>query len=207
MKPDSTDIRACLFDLGGVVIEIDFQRAFNEWASAAGMDSRAIADRFRFDDAYSCHERGEIEASVYFNHLRTSLGIDLSDSEFARGWGAIYVGEMPGIRETLSMLATKLPLYAFTNSNPTHEQFWEVSYRDLLQPFQQVFNSSSLGCRKPELAAFQAVSLEIDIPLVNIMFFDDLQENVDGAVAAGLHAVRVASAEDVRDATTYLWPS
>lgn len=71
------DIQALLFDLGGVVIDIDFRRAFDTWASASATDPQVIADRFRFDEAYSRHERGQIDASQYFAHLRQCLEIDL----------------------------------------------------------------------------------------------------------------------------------
>ena len=206
MPDRDSDIRALLFDLGGVVVEIDFQRAFDTWAEAARADPGVLGDRFRFDEAYERHERGEIGAAEYFDHLRESLGVDLSDEEMARGWCAIYVDEVPGMREALRTLATRLPIYAFTNSNPTHQQFWEPRYRAVLEPFRRIFNSSSLGLRKPELSAFRAVSTEISIPLSSIMFFDDLQENVDGARAAGLYAVCVNSSEDVRNATAFLGP-
>ena len=43
---------ALLFDLGGVVIEIDFGRAFARWAAASGTPADTIRSRFSFDAAY-----------------------------------------------------------------------------------------------------------------------------------------------------------
>ncbi len=203
-ETDAVEIQALLFDLGGVIIDIDFQRALDAWASAAAVDVKSIAHRFAFDEAYARHERGEISGSEYFDHLRSTLELDLYDSEFTRGWNSIYVGEMPGIRPVLAGLAQRLPLYALTNSNATHEQFWAREYHDLLRPFRRIFNSCALGCRKPEAEAFRVVSEEIGVELTDILFFDDLQENVVGAIDAGVRAVRVASAEDVVRATRWV---
>jgi hypothetical protein len=64
---DHAPIRALLFDLGGVVIELDFKRAFRVWADSSSGDPADIARRFAFDEAYRQHERGEIGASEYFS--------------------------------------------------------------------------------------------------------------------------------------------
>src|SRR5262249_54516287 len=119
---DSAD--ALLFDLGGVVIEIDFNRAFARWATHACHHLDTIKAKFAFDCFYQQHERGEIGASEYFASLRVSLGIDLSDPQFVDGWNAIYVREVPGMAALLQRAKAKLPLYAFTNSNPTHQHVW-----------------------------------------------------------------------------------
>jgi FMN phosphatase YigB (HAD superfamily) len=193
-------ISALLFDLGGVVIEIDFGRAFTRWAALAGVPADTIRSRFSFDDAYEQHERGEIEAAEYFVALRASLQIDLSDAELTDGWNAIYCGEVAGIRALLGTLDGRLPLYAFTNSNPTHQAFWAPRYAELLKSFRKVFVSAEMGLRKPEAAAFAAIAREIGVPVERIMFFDDTRANVEAALAIGMPAVLVRSIDDVKKA-------
>jgi len=197
-------VDALLFDLGGVVIDIDFGRAFASWAAAAQLPVETIRSRFSFDAAYERHERGEITGADYFTALRSSLGIELSDAALALGWNAIYVDEVPGIRALLQRLAGRLPLYAFTNSNVTHQAFWTVRYADLLQPFRKVFISSEMGLRKPEPPAFEAIASEIGVPLERILFFDDTRVNVEGALAIGVQAVLVRSIDDVKKAVAEL---
>ena len=193
-------VEALLFDLGGVVIEIDFGRAFASWAAASGTPAETIRGRFSFDEPYERHERGEITGAEYFAALRASLGVDLSDADLAAGWNAIYLAEVPGIRLLLRTLEGRLPLYAFTNSNVTHQAFWAVRYADILKPFRKVFVSSEMGLRKPEPAAFAHIAAEIGVRLDRILFFDDTRVNVDGARAIGMPAVLVRSLEDVATA-------
>ena len=188
---------AALFDLGGVVLAIDFQRMFARWAEASGEELETIRERFTFDTFYARHERGEIQALEYFASLRSSLRIDLSDAQFAEGWSAIYVGEIPGVAGLLRSLRDRVPLYAFTNSNATHMQVWANVYADTLKSFRRVFVSSEMGMRKPEPQAFAAISTAIGVPLDRILFFDDSRENVDGALAVGMQAVQVRSIEDI----------
>ncbi len=192
-----TGFDAALFDLGGVVLEIDFNRMFARWAESSGEPLETIRGRFTFDTFYARHERGEIQAGEYFASLRSSLGIVLSDAQFAEGWTAIYVGEIPGVAGLLRSLADQLPLYAFTNSNAIHMRVWAKAYADTLKTFRRVFVSSEIGMRKPEPQAFAAISTAIGVSLDRILFFDDTRENVDGALAVGMQAVHVRSTEDI----------
>src|SRR2546421_13038946 len=93
---------ALLFDLGGVVIDIDFSRAFAHWAACAGCDERLVRERFSPDAVYNRHEIGEIGIDEYFANLRSSLGIDLTHAQFLEGWNAIFIGEVPGIAGLLA---------------------------------------------------------------------------------------------------------
>jgi putative hydrolase of the HAD superfamily len=188
---------ALLFDLGGVVIEINFDLVFSYWAACSNRSLEVIKSKFSFDDFYKRHERGEIDAPEYFDSLRASLGIDITDSQFVDGWNAIYVREVPGIAALLRRAKARLPLYAFSNSNPTHQRVWAKRFSDVLGLFQAVFVSSEMGTRKPEPEAFHAVAKAIGIEMHRIVFFDDSIENVDGAHAIGLRAVHVRSLADI----------
>jgi len=189
-------INALLFDLGGVVIDIDFDRVFLSWAVASGVPQETIAARFSFDLAYLAHERGEIEASAYFDSLRNSLGINISDEQFAAGWNAVFVGEMPNIRSVIEQAAKTCPLYLFSNTNQIHKQYWSEKYCETLRPFRELFASSELKQRKPSTEAFHAVARRIGVAPSQIAFFDDLAENVEGARVAGLNAFHVRSASE-----------
>ena len=193
---------AWLFDLGNVVMGIDFDRALGHWADAAGRDVDDLRQRFHFDEAYERHERGEIDGEEYFASLRSLLSIDLTDEQLASGWNAIYTGLITEVASLLPALARSRPLYAFTNTNFTHHRAWAALYARTMAPFERVFLSCSMGLRKPEAAAFAAVAQGIGAPLERILFFDDTHENVIGAQAAGMAAVWVRSPQDVIDAVT-----
>ena len=95
LTPTSAD--ALLFDLGRVVLDIDFSRALACWAGHAGCEPAHLIGRFSPDDAYKRHERGEISDAEFFAALRGSLGIEVTDAQFLEGWNAIFTGEMPEI--------------------------------------------------------------------------------------------------------------
>ncbi len=199
-------VDALLFDLGRVVIDIDFDRAFSRWATHAGCDPAVIKARFTHDSAYRRHERGEIGSEEYFASLRSCLGISISEAQLLDGWNAIFIGEMAGMAPLLASLARQMPLYAFTNSNRAHELYWSKQFSGILSHFRQVYVSSSIGMRKPTLEAFAHVVKAVGASPERIVFFDDLRENVEGALAARLQAFQVSTSADVANALATILP-
>lgn len=198
LSPNSAD--ALLFDLGRVVLDIDFNRALACWAGHAGCAPSELAARFVREEAYRHHEVGRIEDAAYFETLRASLGIGISDAQFLEGWNAIFTGEMPGIAPLLKRAAGRLPLYAFSNTNRPHVEYFSKEYADVLGHFRELFLSSTIGLRKPDAAAYDHVVKAIGLPASRIVFFDDLADNIAGARACGLTAVHVTSPDDVAKA-------
>lgn len=187
-----------MFDLGGVVFGIDLERACSHWSSHSGVPAETIRSRFRIDQWYERHERGEIGAAEYFDTLRDTLGIAISDEQFAAGWNAIFKEESAEVFELLRCLSPRIPIYAFSNSNVIHQEFWERKYAKTLALFRQVFVSCEIGLRKPEAAAFRHVIACIGSEPENLLFFDDTAENVDGARDIGMSAVEVRGFGDIR---------
>jgi hypothetical protein len=84
LAPGTTD--ALLFDLGRVVLDIDFSKAIACWAAHSGRKPSDLVARFVRDDIYRQHEIGRIDDAAYFDSLRASLGIGISDDQFLEGW-------------------------------------------------------------------------------------------------------------------------
>ena len=203
LSPGSAD--ALLFDLGRVVLDIDFSKVVACWAGHAGCDPAHLAGRFSWrDEFYQRHEKGEISDGEFFAALRALLGVELTDAQFLEGWNRIFAGEMLGISKLLARAAQRLPLYAFSNTNRAHVEHFSAAYADVLGHFREIFLSSAIGLRKPDAAAYDHVVKAIGVPAGRIVFFDDLAENIEGARARGLLAVQVRSSVDVAEALAAL---
>jgi glucose-1-phosphatase len=196
---DASLFDAIVFDLGGVVFDIDFRRAIDRWAETASCDPALLQARFSHDEAGIRYETGQIADAAFFQSLRTSLGVALSDAALLEGWNAIFIGEVPGISGVIADAAAKRTLYAFSNTNPAHQSHFSTRFADVLSHFRQVFVSSDIGLRKPDAAAFHHVVEAIGVPAGRILFFDDGLANIEGARACGIKAVHVTSPSTVPD--------
>jgi FMN phosphatase YigB (HAD superfamily) len=200
----SRKVDALVFDLGGVVIDVDLDRAFATWAEHVGSTTEILRPRFSVDAMIKRHEIGAIDDQQFYNGLRAALGIDISFDQFIAGWNAILVGEMPGIVALLERMAGVIPLYAFSNTNRIHELVWSKRFAGTLRHFREIFVSSTIGMRKPDAEAFDFVVREIGVPADRVAFFDDVIENVEGARARRLHAFHVKSTADIERAIAEL---
>lgn len=195
--PGSTEIDALLYDFGGVLIEIDFDRIFRRWAELAQAPFEQVKGRFSHGGAYRRHERGEIDLPRYYEALRKELGIELTDEQFTDGWQRVFGREHPEVVDAIRALAPRIPQYLLSNTNRTHYDYFRVRYARALAPLQRVFVSCDMDSRKPERASFEHVAREIDLPPGRIFFLDDTAENVEGARAAGMKAAHIRSPDDV----------
>lgn len=198
MQTSIRTVDVILFDLGNILVEIDFARVFAAWAAASGRSPQEIAARWSMDASYTAYERGELDENAWFASLRSSLGINLSGAEFLDGWNAVFCGPMPGAKDLLQNLMGKLPLYVFSNTNYVHERYFLAQYADLLHPIETVFTSCRLGRRKPDPEAFLQVVRECGHRAESMVFFDDLAENAAGACIAGLQGHAVSNVAEMR---------
>ncbi len=193
-------VQALLFDLGGVVVDIDFGRVLDAWQPHSALPRAQLRQRFSFDPPYQRHETGALEAAGYFDHLRQQLALSCDDATMAAGWNAVFTG---AIDETLALIdgvRERVPCYAISNTNAVHLAELERAFPAVLARFRQVFVSHAIGHRKPQPEAFAHVLRAIGVPAAGVMFFDDLADNVDGARACGMQGVVVTGPADVRRA-------
>ena len=194
------NIEGLIFDLGGVVIDVDFDQALQIWAQHSRLPIEGLRARFKMDVEYECHERGEIDAHQYFSHLRNLLELEADDAEISTGWNSIFGGEITETVNDILAIRSRLPCFAFSNSNPTHQITWMADYPRAVSSFHKIFVSSELGYRKPERESFEAIAKATGINLAAMLFFDDTVENVVGAREAGLQAVHVKTPADITHA-------
>jgi putative hydrolase of the HAD superfamily len=193
----SEGIQALLFDLGGVVIDIDFERVLRHWARLSRYTEAQLRARCVLDDLYERYERNEVGDAEFFDHVRRVLALQADDAEIAAGWNAIFVGLNREVMAQVAATTHRVPSFVLTNTSACHQATWTRAYPVLFETFRGVYASTDLGMRKPERRAFDAVVARIGVDPGRILFFDDMPQNVEGARCAGLQAVLVGSPGDV----------
>lgn len=200
MSQPAVPTRAVLFDLGGVVLDIDFDRALAAWQPHSRLPPEQLRSRFAFDEPFRRHETGKLDDAGYFAHLRELLALDCDLSQVEAGFNAILIAEIDETVRMLASLRSRVPCYAISNTNPAHVLHMRRAFPGLLDRFDHVFTSHEIGHRKPQPESFAHVLRAIGLPAGEVLLFDDLAPNVEAAQALGLQAVQVKSPGDVREA-------
>lgn len=190
-------IRALLLDLGNVVFDIDFRKVFDYWATHAHVNASVLLDRWAMDDPYKRHEIGVIDFATYIESLERRLEITLPMEHWKTGWNTLFLEAYPEVQDRLPGVADVLPTFAFTNTNPTHQQVWRTRFPEALQHFVRIYASSEIGLRKPDREAFHHVARDMGFANDEILFVDDSRENIAGANTAGMQTAWVRSEADV----------
>lgn len=198
LQPASA-VRAVLFDLGNVILAIDFDRALTAWAAHSRLPPERLRETFRWDEPFLQHETGRLSNDGYFAHLREVLELDCDVAAVEAGFNAILVAEIEETTRLVEQVRRRAPCYAISNTNEAHMAQMRRAFPQLLPRFDRVFASHEIGHRKPQPAAFEHVLREIGVPAQEVLLFDDLVANVEGARALELQAVLVRGPEDVRD--------
>lgn len=190
-------VKALLFDLGGVILTVDFKKVFHSWSKLSSLSEQEIHDRFTFDECYEQHERGLIDAATFFDHQRHSLQLKGSDNELIAGWNAIFDTQIIESMDAIDAIRTRLPTYGFTNTNQTHQLYWEENFPRARGLFKTLFVSSEIGMRKPDKEAFEHILNDIGVQAEELLFFDDSPENIEGAKRLGIQTVLVTGSDSV----------
>jgi HAD superfamily hydrolase (TIGR01509 family) len=185
--------KCVLFDLGGVIIDVDMGRVVAPFTSDR-IDTSLAEDWYK-GAAIDAFERGRIGTNAFGAAIVGELGLDCSAAQFLERFEDIHRGLFAGAAELLEGLALKTQVACFSNINELH---WGSQCRDLNidRYFQTHVLSFELGRRKPDPAAFQAAAECLSMAPADITFFDDRAENVDGALAAGFAAHLVAGPQE-----------
>ncbi|MBX3388812.1 MAG: HAD-IA family hydrolase [Phycisphaeraceae bacterium] len=206
MSVASSNIRCVCFDWGGVILR--FCRSFEEGVRAAGLDLRegaiapeAILARRGLANRYS---RGELTTEQFLAEAcRATSGI-YSEAELERINHAWLIEEYPGVDAIVDELNTLPQLETALLSNTTAIH-WERQqpHRSLAIPhfptaarLRHRHASHLLGLLKPDDAIYAAFERETGFAGDSIVFFDDLEENVQAARARGWCAIRIDHAGD-----------
>jgi putative hydrolase of the HAD superfamily len=193
-------VKALLLDVGGVVIRHAFElrgRAETVFGLPAGSLDRGGPFGPSPDPDWELVEAGKLVESEYWAAWTTATGRrggrpDLTIQEL---WRVLYGGdETEFIRPETVALAQEVtaagaPVAMLSNDLTVfHGPDWAAGVAAFRQ-LGPLLDAASLGARKPDPAAYAAATDRLGMPPANVVFADDLEENIRGAEAASLSAV------------------
>lgn len=185
-----------IFDLGNVIVDIDFNRALGVWSDLGRVPLALLKSRFHMGEAFEKHERGEIGDEEFAATLCDELDMALSFEQFTAGWQAIFIGVRQDALLTMQKLRAQGDrVVILSNTNRLHCAFWPSQYPEVQQAADHIYLSQEMGLRKPDPAIFQQVLQLEGFSADQAVFFDDNQANIEAARELGIDSVLVSDAK------------
>ena len=194
--------KAIIFDMGGVLVDLDLEdckRAFKEDLNYYGIDE--ILDPCHQKGIWGELEEGMLSAEDFRRIVLADSRPDAQPEDVDKAMWRILSGIAPYKAVLLKKLAEKYDLYLLSNNNsiclPCSAGMFDEVGAPLDEVFKKCFYSFEMKALKPSEKFYKAVIEQIGLPGEQMLFIDDSQKNVDGAIAAGLPAVYYQPGSDL----------
>ena len=188
------DFEVILFDLGGVLVELEEHAIPSSWLGGKTLNSQ---DWFHSSIALK-FEKGLISADEFANALIQEFDLDVSMEEVIKAFTAWPKGVFPEVPELLIALQKDYKLAVLSNSNELH---WPRVLNEFLlgQTIDNLFSSHLINMAKPDIHIFEYVLNALQVNANQVLFFDDNHENIRTAKSLGIEGIYVNSAQQIVD--------
>ena len=191
-------LRALLFDLGNVLVGLEFDRAYRAAAACSPYTVDELRGRFTHLDIARPYETGEVTSQAFYERCRRDLSLDVDYTAFAQLWGNMFADEPLIEREWLDALAEEYRLVLVSNTNELHYEWIRERY-EIVKPFHAAVLSYEVGAMKPDPKIYEAAVKAAGCRPEECFFTDDKAENIDGARKAGIQAEVFSGATPLRE--------
>lgn len=188
-------IKNIIFDLGGVILNLDNKRTEDAFTSLGVKDIRSYFGLGHAASFFKEYEMGRISDRQFIDSIRELTGLSVSDASIVDSWNALLL-DFPAERfQLLTQLRKSYRLFLFSNTNAIHMTAFQKIYVEtfgggsLEDHFEKTYYSHLLGMRKPDRASFEYILKENQLNAAETMFVDDAIVNVEGAEQAGLRGL------------------
>lgn len=195
-------IKNLLFDLGGVIMDLDRDRCVRAFEKLGMKDADDFLGVYGQKGDFLALESGEIGADEFHARVRRMFDReDVTDAEIDEAFNEFLVGIPVSRLEALRRLRRDYSVYLLSNTNPIMvdgkiaEEFRKEG-REMADYFDGIFTSYEAKCCKPGKAIFDYCLERGGFKASETLFFDDSQSNVDAARSFGFNAVLVRPGDE-----------
>ena len=186
MAPDLKNIKNIIFDLGNVLLNLDFNasiKAFHE----LGLDKKVLDNQQAYSDpVFYDLEVGNISPEVFRKRVRKVLNNpEATDRQIDDAWYAMILDIPENRVKLLQELGKNFNIYLFSNTNNIHisrlhKAFLEQHGIEFPALFVKDYYSHEINARKPDLESYQKVIQLAGINPEETLFVDDLEKIYQG---------------------------
>jgi FMN phosphatase YigB (HAD superfamily) len=208
MSARNGSIEAVIFDIGGVLLDYDFELAVRAAMPLSGLTAEEIRRRLFGSGDYAGTEHrsevldfecGKISGEEFHAFVQQLLGCRMPYAAFCDAWNCIFKREIgPTVALARQLQARKgLKVGALSNTNVIHFEFIRQRW-SVLQEITYIYASHEIKRRKPDPECYHHVLRDMGVAASRTVFIDDFAHNVAAARAVGMKGIHATDTEAVR---------
>ena len=201
----SAKIKNIIFDLGGVVLDIDENIVYKE-LEKLGINVSELPHSKDFTEIMSRFDTGIYTAPTFRKKMKALLGLEkMTDEKFDSIWNAMLL-DIPHERiEAIEQIRKHYKIFLMSNTNEIH---YDLYVRDLqlrfgYNEFDELFNKSYFSfaehLEKPDPRFFELILDHEHLLPEETLFIDDTAANIKVAKSLGIKTYHIRRDELVRN--------
>jgi glucose-1-phosphatase len=199
--PIHPHIKNIIFDLGGVILNLDVNRTFRQFADLSDKTIEQLKSEAGSAPFFNDYEKGLIADKQFRAEVRRFLKTSSSDEQIDAAWNAMLL-DLPLARiHLLSKVASRFRIFLLSNTNNIHLQCFSKIVKDttgvssLDSLFERSYYSHLLAMRKPDSEIYAHVLKDNQLQANETLFLDDNLANLHGAEVLGIQTFHVQNPE------------
>jgi putative hydrolase of the HAD superfamily len=191
-----------IFDLGGVIINVDYNKTKTAFKQLGIPDFEKIFSQIQQSKIVDKLEVGHISTIEFREHLHKLIkNPNISDAKIDAAWNAMILDFPTNRLEILEKLRAKYKIFLLSNTNQIHIDYCvaNLDFELIKSKFEKVYLSHEIHLRKPDVEIYDYVIANAQLQATKTLFIDDTIKNVEGARRAGLNAYHLEADETIND--------
>ncbi len=177
-------IKAFIFDIGNVLLHFDFHIALRRIEPLCEMPFIPSV----LEPIKELYEDGQMSRQEFQDQVKRAIGFRGTNEQLVSAWEDIFEENLV-MTDLVRQLHEHYPLYLLSNTSDLHIEYVFREY-PIFRVFSDAVYSYIVGCSKPSTRIYKIAAEQFSVDPSETVFIDDLGVNVEGARAAGFHAVQ-----------------
>lgn len=195
------NIKALIFDLGAVILNIDYQKTIKEFQKIGIQNPASLYSKKVQTNLFNQLEIGKISEEEFLKEMKKKT-TNSDVSQIKNAWNAMLL-DLP--KKRISLIATlknKYQIYLLSNTNNIHinalkKKIGKKRYNEFYNLFDKIYYSYEIGLRKPDKNAFLLILKAHKLNPKNVLFIDDSPQHIIGAKNIGINTHHLKAHEDI----------
>jgi len=190
-------IKNIIFDFGGVLLNLDYNRTFEALSSLMNLDVTLHEMPQEFQEVYLKYERGEMKSETFMWNIQKLAQRPISRPHLIiKAWNAMLLGWNPDRLPWLEQQKKRYRTFILSNTNQIHIDWVRkdlkathgiVEFEE--KYFERVYYSHEMGTHKPYAEIYDQIISQSNLNPKETLFIDDSPANIVGAKRVGINAV------------------
>ena len=194
--------KAIIFDLGAVILNINYQNTIDEFAKLGVNNSTTFYSKKVQTNLFNQIETGMISSNKFLKALQKETK-NANINQVEKAWNAMLL-DLPEERIQLieKLKKNNYSIYLLSNTNAIHidaikKQLGKRKWLAFCKLFDKMYLSHELGLRKPDVKIFEYILKEQKIKAEEVFFIDDSPQHIASAKKIGIHCHHLLDDENI----------